>query len=277
MKKLLLITTAISVLGAPLVSQASPEADLKTFRGYFMERFPNVPLEEFANGVYAIDPASREQWEAIEEFPPYEIAIGDGEELFNTPFKNGKTYASCFRNGGIGVKSDYPYYDTEKGQVETLESAINACRIKNGEKPLKWKKGKIAALSAYMAYTTRGQTIDIEIPHDQRAVDAYEDGKHFYYARRGQLNMSCAHCHVDNSGNKIRADLLSPALGHLSHFPVYRSKWGNLGTVHRRFAGCNIQVRALPFKAQSTEYRNLEYFLTYMSNGIPWNGPGVRK
>jgi len=277
MKKLLLITAAISVLGAPLVSQASPEEDLKTFRGYFMERFPNVPLEEFANGVYAIDAASREQWEAIEEFPPYEIAIGDGEELFNTPFKNGKTYASCFRNGGIGVKSDYPYYDTEKGRVETLESAINACRIKNGEKPLNWKKGKIAALSAYMAYTTRGQTIDIKIPHDQRAVDAYEDGKHFFYARRGQLNMSCAHCHVDNSGNKIRADLLSPALGHLSHFPVYRSKWGNLGTVHRRFAGCNIQVRALPFKAQGRQYRNLEYFLTYMSNGIPWNGPGTRK
>jgi L-cysteine S-thiosulfotransferase len=277
MKKLLLITAAISAIGAPLVSQASPEDDLKAFRGYFMERFPNVPLEEFANGVYAIDAASREQWEAIEEFPPYEIAVDEGEGLFNTPFKNGKTYASCFRNGGIGVKSDYPYYDTEKGQVVTIESAINTCRTTNGEKPLKWKKGKMAALSAYMAYTTRGQTIDIKIPHDQGAVDAYEDGKHFYYARRGQLNMSCAHCHVDNSGNKIRADLLSPALGHLSHFPVYRSKWGGLGTVHRRFGGCNKQVRARPFKAQSSQYRNLEYFLTYMSNGIPWNGPGARK
>jgi len=277
MKKLLLISAAISVLGAPLASQASPEDDLKTFRGYFMERFPNVPLEEFANGVYAIDADSREQWEAIEEFPPYELAIEEGEELFNTPFKNGKTYASCFRNDGIGVKGDYPYYDTEKGQVETLESAINACRTKNGEKPLKWKQGEIASLSAYMAYTTRGQIIDIKIPHDQRAMDAYENGKHFYYARRGQLNMSCAHCHIDNSGNKIRADLLSPALGQLTHFPVYRSRWGNLGTAHRRFAGCNNQVRALPFKAQSTQYRDLEYFLTYMSNGIPWNGPGARK
>lgn len=277
MKKLLLITAAISVLGAPLVSQASPEEDLKAFRGYFMERFPNVPLEDFANGVYAVDPASREQWEAIEEFPPYEIAIAEGEEMFNTPFKNGKTYASCFRNGGIGVRGDYPHYDTEKGQVETLESAINECRTKNGEKPLGLKKGKIASLSAYMAYTTRGQTIDIKIPHDQRAVDAYEDGKHHFYARRGQLNMACAHCHVDNAGNKIRADILSPALGHLSHFPVYRSKWGGLGTSHRRFGGCNQQVRALPFEAQGTEYRNLEYFLTYMSNGIPWNGPGARK
>ena len=278
MKKLLMITAAVSVLGAaPQLSQADPEADLKAFQGYFQERFPSVEFNEFANGVYAIDEASREQWEAIEEFPPYEIAVEEGEEMFNTPFKNGKTYASCFRNGGIGIKSDYPYYDEAKGRVETLASAINECRTKNGEKPLKYKKGKLAAIVAYMAYTTRGQSIDIKIPHDQRARDAYEDGKRFFYARRGQLNMSCAHCHVDNAGNKIRADLLSPALGHASHFPVYRSKWGGLGTIHRRFSGCNKQVRALPFKAQGNEYRNLEYFLTYMSNGLPWNGPGARK
>ncbi len=278
MNRLLLITAAVGALCAvPLASQASPEEDLKAFQAYFQERFPNVPFEDFANGVYAIDKASREQWEAIEEFPPYEIAIEEGEEMFNTPFKNGKTYASCFRNGGIGVKGDYPYYDTEKGRVETLASAINECRTKNGEKPLKYKKGKLASLVAYMAYTTRGQIVDIKIPFDQRARDAYEAGKHFYYARRGQLNMSCAHCHIDNAGNKIRADLLSPALGHPTHFPVYRSKWGNLGTLHRRFAGCNKQVRAMPFKAQSEQYRNLEYFMTYMSNGLPWNGPGARK
>ena len=277
MKRLLLVAVAAIVTTTPLISSAGPEDDLKAFRGYFMERFPNVPLDEFANGVYAIDAASREQWEAIEEFPPYEIAIEEGEEIFNTPFKNGKTFASCFRNGGIGIKSDYPYFDTKSGKVKTIELEINECLEKNGEKPLGYKKGKLASLSAYMAYTTRGQMIDIKIPHDQRALDAYNKGKQFYYARRGQLNISCAHCHVDNAGNKIRADLLSPGLGHLSHFPVYRSKWGGLGTVHRRFGGCNKQVRAKPFKAQSDEYRNLEYFLTYMSNGIPWNGPGARK
>lgn len=277
MKRLLLIAATVVTTALPLISNASPEDDLKAFRGYFLERFPNVPLEEFANGVYAIDPASREQWEAIEEFPPYEIAIEEGEELFNTPFKNGKTFASCFRNGGIGIKSDYPYFDTKSGKVKTVELEINECLEKNGEKPLGYNKGKIASISAYMAYTTRGQTIDVKIPHDQRALDAYENGKQFYYARRGQLNMSCAHCHVDNAGNKIRADILSPALGHLSHFPVYRSKWGGLGTAHRRFGGCNKQVRAKAFKPQSDEYRNLEYFLTYMSNGVPWNGPGARK
>ncbi|KPJ92902.1 MAG: sulfur oxidation c-type cytochrome SoxA [Gammaproteobacteria bacterium SG8_11] len=278
MKRILMIATAVAAFGViPLVTQASPEDDLKAFRAYFLERFPNVPLEEFANGVYAIDSASREQWEAIEEFPPYEIAIEEGEELFNTPFKNGKTFASCFRNGGIGIQGDYPYFDKDTGRVQTLATAVNDCLVKNGEKPLGYGKGKLASILAYMAYTSRGQVIDIKVPHDQRAMDAYDKGKQFYYARRGQLNMSCAHCHVDNAGNKIRADILSPALGHVSHFPVYRSKWGGLGTLHRRFSGCNKQVRAKDFPLQSDEYRNLEYFMTYMSNGIQWNGPGARK
>ena len=150
MKRLLMVAAAVALVGtAPLIVQASPEEDLKAFRGYFLERFPNVPLEEFANGIYAIDAGHREQWEAIEEFPPYEIGIEEGEEMFNTPFKNGKTYASCFDNGGIGIKSKYPYFDKETGEVETLESAINECRVKNGEEPLKWAKGKIASIAAW--------------------------------------------------------------------------------------------------------------------------------
>jgi sulfur-oxidizing protein SoxA len=91
------------------------------------------------------------------------------------------------------------------------------------------------------------------------------------------LNFSCAHCHVEGAGTLLRTELLSPALGHASGFPVYRSKWGELGTLHRRFGGCNKQVRAKPFKPQSEQYRNLEYFLTHMSNGIDFNGPSARK
>jgi len=113
--------------------------------------------------------------------------------------------------------------------------------------------------------------------NDPRAMAAYEQGKQYYYTKRGQLNFSCADCHVKNAGMMIRADMLSPALGHPTHFPVYRSKWGDMGTLHRRFDGCNKQVRAEPLPAQGEDYRNLEYFLTYMSNGMETNGPGARK
>jgi sulfur-oxidizing protein SoxA len=162
--------------------------------------------------------------------------------------------------------------------VMTLPLAINNCREANGEEPLKYKKGPIADLLAYMAYESRGQVIKVEIPADDpRALAAYEQGKHFYFARRGQLNFSCASCHVGNSGTTLRTEILSPGLGHTTHWPVYRSKWGEMGTLHRRFSGCNEQVRAKAFEAQGEEYLNLEYFMTYMNNGMELNGPGARK
>ena len=278
MKKLLTIAATLGLLSAAsLAVQASPREDLKEFRAYFAERFPDVPFKEYVNGVYAIDQGSREQWEAIEEFPPYELNIDNGKKAFNTPFKNGKTYASCFRNDGDGIKQDYPYYDSATGNVVTLEAAINECRSNNGEDPLKWQQGEIADISAYMAYTSRGNKTNIVVPGDEGAMAAYTRGKNHFYAKRGQLNMSCADCHQWNAGNRIRADLLSPALGHTTHFPVYRSKWGGMGTMHRRYGGCNKQVRAKPYKPQSDEYQALEYFHTYMSNGLVMNGPGARK
>ena len=278
MRRLLSATLVIGLLGAFTAPvYATPQEDLENFRSYFYKRFPNTPKDDFSNGVYSIDAASREQWEEIEEFPPYELNIEKGKTLFNTPFKNGKTYASCFQNDGIGVAHRYPFFDTKSGRVITLELAINECRKANGEEPLKWAKGPIADISAYMNYTSRGETINIVVPNDARAMEAYERGKQHFYAKRGQMNMSCADCHVHNSGNKIRADILSPALGHATHFPVYRSKWGGLGTMHRRYGGCNKQVRAKPYTAQGDEYRALEYFHTFMSNGLESNGPGARK
>ncbi|RLA01171.1 MAG: sulfur oxidation c-type cytochrome SoxA, partial [Gammaproteobacteria bacterium] len=246
MKKLLTATILLGLLGGfTLSAQATPQDDLAEFRAYFKNRFPNTPFNDFINGVYSIDAASREQWEEIEEFPPYELNISKGEELFNKPFANGKSYADCFPNGGIGIAERYPFFDSASGKVITLEATINACRASNGEKPLGWQKGAIADVSAYMHYTSRGNIINVQVPKDDAAaVAAYERGKNHFYAKRGQLNMACSDCHVYYSGNKIRADLLGPALGQVTHFPVYRSKWGGMGTLHRRYGGCNKQVRA---------------------------------
>jgi len=277
MRKLLAKIAVIGFIGAVSSSAfADPEADKMKFQNFFTNKFSSTEFQDFANGVYSIDPASRAQWEEIEEFPPYEIAIEEGERLYNAKFKNGKSYASCLENGGMGIAHTYPRFDTKKGKVVTLALEVNNCRKANGEKPFKYKKGKMAAILAYLAYSSRGKAYDIKVPN-AAAEAAFEKGKKFYYTRRGQLNMACAHCHIDNSGKRIRAELLGPSLGHVTHFPVYRSKWGGMGTLHRRFAGCNKQVRAKPFKAQSEEYRNLEYFLTYMGNGLQANGPGARK
>jgi len=277
MKKTIALITAMGLTCGGAVALASPQEDQETWQNYFQKRFPEVPKEDFVNGVYAIDPVGRENWEAIEEFPPYEAAIEDGEGMWNTPFANGKGYADCFPDGP-GVAGKYPYWDKERSMVITMPLVVNECREANDEKPLKYKKGPIADILAYMEYESRGQITNVEIPEDDpKALEAYEQGKQFYFARRGQLNFSCAHCHGLNAGNVLRTEILSPAFGHTTHFPVYRSKWGEMGTLHRRFSGCNKQVRAKPFKVQGEEYRNLEYFLTSMQNGLPLNGPGARK
>lgn len=277
MKTTIRYLAAAGLVAASAGVFATPQEDQALWREYFATRFPNVQTDDFVNGVYSIDPIGRENWEAMEEFPPYELAIANGEQQWDTPFANGQTYQDCFPDGPA-IAGRYPYWDGERGMVMTLPLAINECRQANGEAPLKYKKGPIAELLAYIAYESRGQITNVEIPADDpRALAAYEAGKSFYFARRGQLNFACYQCHAGNSGTTLRTEILSPAIGHTTHWPVYRSKWGEMGTLHRRFSGCNKQVRAKPFPAQGEEYRNLEYFLTYMNNGLPLNGPGSRK
>ena len=271
-----LLLCACVVLGSGGI-RAAPEDDLRAMRDYYKERFPDVPFEEFANGVYAIDESRRVEWELMEEFPPYEFDIDAGEELFHQEFANGKSLADCFPDYESGIRQDYPYWDRERGEVMTLEWAINLCREENGEKPLRYRKGPIAQISAYLAFLSRGHVIDVKIPADDpQALAAYEEGKRFYYSRRGQLNFACASCHVLAPGMQLRADRLGPLIGQVSNFPVFRKTWKEMGTLQRRYVECLRQVRAATFLPQGREYRNLEFFHSYMSNGIPLNGPGTR-
>lgn len=269
----------LTILALLATSQAfgSPEQDRLALRKFYQQRLPAIPLETHVDGVYALDEAKREQWLEMEDFPPYEIDVEEGQTLFETPFASGKTYADCFADGGVGVKQNYPYFDDAAGQVITLELAINQCRERNGEQPLPWKKGDLAKIAAYMAFTSRDNPQAVPEPDSPQALAAYEDGKSYYYQRRGQLNFACGSCHQQAAAQKMRAETLSASLGHTSHWPVYRFQWEEVGTLHRRFIRCNEQVRAEPLEAQSETYRNLEYFLTYMSNGLPLNGPSTRR
>jgi sulfur-oxidizing protein SoxA len=258
-------------------AHATPEQDRLALREFFAKRFPALDLEDMINGLYAFDEGAREQWLEMEDFPPYEIAIDEGETAFNTSFANGKSYADCFENGGMGIKQNFPYFDTESGEVITMELAINRCRTNNGEEPLPWLTGELAQIAAYMAYTSRGNKMNVVIPDDPRALEAYESGKEYYYTRRGQLEFACENCHMQSAGNLLRADRLSGMLGQATHWPVYRSKWGETGTLHKRFQECNLQVRAEPYEPQSRQYRELEYFMSFMSNEMEMNGPATRR
>ena len=273
---LALAAVAFAAMPAIAADTPDPVADAKAFRNYFVTKFPDVKLEDFVNGPYSMNEDMRRQWEEKEQFPPYEFSLEMGKEMFARPFKNGRSYADCFPNQGIGIRQNYPYFDPGKGKVVTLELALNQCREANGEPSFSYVADEMAALTAYMAFTSRGKPFDIKIPDDPRALEAYQNGKRYFYTRRGQLNFSCATCHVQNPGERMRAEILAPALGILNAMPIYRSEWGGMGTISRRLTTCNSQIRGVPLEPQADEYRDLEYYLSYVSNGLPISGPGAR-
>jgi len=272
---LFLISAAVL---APQSTLAGAEEDRVAFVAYFKSRFPDIPFQEYANGIYAIDSDAREQWLEIEDFPPYEFAVERGQEAWLGAFPNGKAYADCFSQQQEDIRITYPKFDDTSGEVITLDVAINNCRIANNVPALAYDDSELIDITAFLAFEARGKKLDVRVPDEQPgALQAYESGKRFYYTKRGQLNFACADCHIASAGQYVRADRLSASLGHTTHFPVYRSKLGKVISLHKRFSGCVRDVRAKPFALQSTEFRNLEYFLSYMGNGLEANGPGARK
>ena len=92
MKSVVRISGVLGLLALlPALSAAGPEQDRERFVEYFTKKFSDVPVQEFRNGVYSIDQVSRDSWEAIEDFPPYEPFIDEGEAMNATGIFLGAT------------------------------------------------------------------------------------------------------------------------------------------------------------------------------------------
>jgi sulfur-oxidizing protein SoxA len=152
----------------------------------------------------------------------------------------------------------------------------NDCRTANGEEAYKVSDMKtMGVLTAYMRTLSDGMLMNVKV-EGPKAMAAYEDGKKSFFSRKGQLNFACATCHVQNAGVRLRSELLSPAVGHAVHWPVFRGG-DNLVTLQQRYDGCFKQVRAVPPAQGSTTMNNLEYFHSSLSNGLPMKASVFRK
>lgn len=262
-------------LGAVTV-HASPEKDRQEMIKYYTDKYPNIKVEDYVYGALAFEPDAKAQYDAIMEFPPFDSQVEAGRKLWETPFKNGKTYASCLPNGGKMIAGNYPMFDEAKGKVVTLIDAINNCRVANGEEAYKLgDKNTLGQLTAYMRTLSDGMLSNVKV-EGPKAVAAYEDGKKTFFSRSGQLNFACATCHVQNGGNYLRSELLSPAVGHTVHWPVFRGG-DNLVQLQQRYVGCFKSVRAVSAPQGSTTLNNLEYFHSALSNGLPLKASVFRK
>ena len=273
------LLTGMAGLGIALgaaTAHASPEADRQELIKYYTTKYPNVKLEDYVYGALAFDPDSKAQYEAIMEFPPYLGDVEKGRKMFETPLKSGKTYAQCLPNGGKNIAGNYPMFDEKKGKVVVLKDVINECRVANGEEPYKFDDAKtMGLLTSYVRTLSDGMLTNVKVEGPQ-ALAAYEDGKKTFYSRKGQLNFACASCHVQNGGNRLRSELISPAVGHTVHWPVFRGG-ERLVTLQDRYKGCLKSVRAVSPEAGGETLNNLEYFHTYLSNGLPMKASVFRK
>ncbi|OGI41342.1 MAG: sulfur oxidation c-type cytochrome SoxA [Candidatus Muproteobacteria bacterium RBG_16_62_13] len=288
MKKILMLLAVLGLMGGVATSaSAGPAEDLKQFRDFFKKKFPTVKFDEFANGLYALPGFEeyRASWNTYNEFPPYEFGLANGKKLWDTPFKNGKTFASCFKNGGKNTAQHYPYWDEKSQKVRTAEMDLMDCAKKNGAEPSFLKadlnkdtkaRVQLAELTGYFYSLSKGQRISIDLSKPG-AVKAYEAGKKFWWGRRGQLNFACANCHVDLAGKNFGGGQpLSAGLGHTTAWPAQRLDWNRIETIHFRYMTCNKQVRAKPLKHGADAYTNLQLYETYMSSGLPLTAPAMR-
>jgi L-cysteine S-thiosulfotransferase len=208
---------------------------------------------------------------------PAYIWMDQGEALWSkAEGAAGKSCSTCHDDAADtmkGVATRYPAYDESLGKMKSVEQQINTCRVKQMEaKPFKWESSQMLSMTAYVNSQSRGMAMNVKV--DGAAAPFFEKGKAFFNKRRGQLNMACKNCHEDNAGNMARANLLSE--GQSTGFPLYRLKWQKLGSIHRRFRGCNKNVRAKPYGYGSDEYVNLELYVGWRGRGLPIETPAVR-
>ena len=236
----------------------------------------NNPLSNLWSGFYYAKPETRAiQQDDFEN--PGMLYVEEGGELWQQKAgpKN-KSCASCHKNPAVSMReagARYPVYYAPKKRLINLEQRINLCRKKfQKQKAYPYESRELLALTAFVRHQAKGVPVRVKV--NGPAKPFFEKGKAFYYQRRGQLDMACNHCHESNYGKNIRSLILTQ--GHSNGFPTYRMTWQGLGSLHRRFRGCNIQVRSKPYPYGAPDYVNLELYLNWRGAGLEVETPAVR-
>lgn len=251
---------------------ASPEQERATLVQALQKKLPGTGLAEWILGYEGISAVSVEKVTAIPFNSDNATNIADilsiGKKLWERKFANGKTFSHCFPNAGKRVAVNYPQVDSKTKQVVTLEMAINRCLILHDEKPLELSdRATLGPLSAYLKSLSDGQRLAVRVV-GQSARVKFDSGRQLFARRMGPLDAACASCHVQNAGKLFGSKGLSPAIGLTANWPRLEPG-GSVLTLHHQFQRCMTRVGAEPFAAGGDEFNNLEYYLSYLSNGAP--------
>jgi sulfur-oxidizing protein SoxA len=207
---------------------------------------------------------------------PALLAVEQAVDIWNTVDGTAeKSCASCHEGpeSMAGLRPTMPKVNPANGELWATEQYINDCRTtRMGAEAWGWDSGTMRNMTALIASVSRGLPMSVAI--DGPAAPFWEKGKEIYYTRYGQLELACANCHEENSGNYIRADHLSQ--GQTNGFPTYRLRNAGLVSMHNRFYGCIRDTRGEPYAIGSPEFVALELYVASRGNGLSVEGPAVR-
>ena len=188
-----------------------------------------------------------------------------------------RSCADCHDDAGdgmTGVAARYPAYHRAVGRMLNLEQRINLCRTEQqGAPALAYESEDLLALTAYIAYQSRGLPVAVTIGGPARPY--FELGRDLYTRRIGQMNLACAHCHDQRWGQRLLSETISQ--GHGNAYPVYRLEWQTLGSLQRRLRSCYSGVRAQMRPYGDADYVALELYLAWRSQSLSIETPGVRR
>ncbi|CAH0245361.1 sulfur oxidation c-type cytochrome SoxA [Roseomonas sp. CECT 9278] len=218
-----------------------------------------------------LSPELRAQQDDPSRHPGW-LWVEEGEALWQ---RGERSCQSC--HGGIatmaGVATRYPAVAPD-GALLNLEGRIERCRTQQqGAAAFGYESDALLSLTAAVAQRSRG--LPMSVATDGAAAPFVEEGRRFYEARQGQLNLACGQCHDDNAGRRLRGDVISNGLG--TGYPAYRLDWNTLGSLHRRLRACSLGVRATQLPLGAPEYLSLELFLAARAAGLPVEAPGLRR
>jgi len=236
-----------------------------------------IPLSELKSGIAFLG-ADLRSLQNDDFANPGMLWVERGEKLWSEP--GGRTKQSCAschqdeKTSMKGVAARYPKVDAESGRLLNLEGRINLCRGRRmGAEPFKYESEELLAITAYVARQSRGIPIAASI--DGLAKAHFEAGEAAYRLRRGQMNLSCAHCHEANWGKRLLSETVSQ--GQPNGYPAYRMEWQTMGSLERRLRACLSGIRAEMLPYGSPEYLDLELYLAWRAQGLPIETPGVRR
>jgi sulfur-oxidizing protein SoxA len=172
--------------------------------------------------------------------------------------------------------AQHPKWSPDGQALRNLEDQIGACRQRQGA-PSAQPDETVLALSAALHHAARGEPIAVKAPPAHQAAwqARWQAGADQYQTRQGRMNLSCAHCHDDRVGAQMRGDTISP--GHPTGFPIYRLSWQQAGGMDRRLRACYSGVQSAMPEPGSAILRSLELYLKVRANGMPMEGPSVRR